>query len=115
MYVYHPVRIKWSGKRFGFRQRKKEEKLAEKGEKVAKDPLDVTNYELGGNNIFLRFRESTIMNFYNHRLCQATQFGQKIVVDCGYNESMTEREQRNCAKQMMMLFADNRFHDGKHA
>lgn len=54
------------------------------------------------------------MNFYNYRLCQASQFGQKIVVDCGYNESMTEREQRNCAKQITLLFADNRFHDGKH-
>lgn len=78
-----------------------------------RDPLDVTNYELGGNHIFMRFREAIMMNFFNHRVFQASQFGQKIVVDCSYNGDMTEREQRNCAKQIMLLFSENRMHDGK--
>lgn len=49
---------------------------------------------------------------YNNRLIQAMQFGQKLVVDCGYYTDMTSRENINCAKQLMLLFAENRAHDG---
>lgn len=51
---------------------------------------------------------------YNNRLIQAMQFGQKLIVDCGYEENMVKREIINCAKQIMFLFSDNRFHDGKN-
>ncbi|KAJ8934679.1 hypothetical protein NQ318_015148 [Aromia moschata] len=40
----------------------------------------------------------------------AMMFGQKLVVDCGYDADMTKRENTNCAKQLMLLFADNRLH-----
>lgn len=69
-------------------------------------------YDLQHNNIFLRFYESTMNHFYNNRLVQAMQFGQKLVVDCGYYENMTLRENKNCAKQLTLLFAENRYHDG---
>lgn len=66
------------------------------------------NYGLKYNNIFLRFHDQTINRFYNSRLVQAMQFGQKIVIDCGYDQHMTRRENHNCAKQIMLLFAENR-------
>lgn len=50
---------------------------------------------------------------YNNRLIQAMQFGQKLVVDIGYDTDMSRRENLNCAKQLMLLFAENRAHDGK--
>lgn len=77
-------------------------------------PKDDLEYGLGKNHILLRIRESTINQFYNHRLIQAMQFGQKLVVDCGYFKNMTTRENNNCAKQLMMLFSENRYHDGKN-
>jgi ribonuclease P protein 1 len=67
---------------------------------------------LAHNSIFLRFYETTINQFYNNRLIQAMQFGQKLVVDCGYDNSMTDRENKNCAKQLTFLFSENRSHDG---
>jgi len=39
------------------------------------------------------------------------QFGQKLIVDCGYHENMTNRENAYCAKQLMLLFAENRMND----
>ena len=38
------------------------------------------------------------------------QFGQKIVLDCSYDEYMTKREAINAAKQIMILFSENRNH-----
>jgi len=70
-----------------------------------------SNYALTCNNIFLRFHETTMNQMYNNRLIQAMQFGQKIVLDCGYDQNMSRRENYNCAKQLMFLFAENRVHD----
>lgn len=39
------------------------------------------------------------------------QFGQKLVLDCSYDEHMTKRECINAAKQLMFCFAENRYHD----
>lgn len=49
---------------------------------------------------------------YNNRLIQAIRFGQKLIIDCGFDENMTKRENINAAKQLMLLFAENRFHKG---
>lgn len=71
-------------------------------------------YDLQHNNIFLRFYESTMNQLYNNKLIQAMQFGQKIVIDCGYDQNMSNRENTNTAKQLLFCFADNRLHSGKH-
>lgn len=73
----------------------------------------VSKYDLQHNNMFLRFRDTTINNMYNNKLIQAIRFGQKLVIDCGYDTHMTTRESMNCAKQLMFVFAENRVHDGK--
>lgn len=73
----------------------------------------VSKYDLQHNNIFLRFYETTMNQFYNNRLIHAMQFGQKLIVDCGYDKDMIPRENKLCAKQLMMLFGENRLHDGR--
>ncbi|KAF5272206.1 hypothetical protein FQA39_LY01288 [Lamprigera yunnana] len=95
------------------REKKKEEKrLAwEENPLPKRDPNDVTNYSLGGNNIMLRVYETTMNQMYNNRLIQAMKFGQKLVIDCGYHNEMTRSENSNCAKQLTLLFAENRFND----
>lgn len=42
---------------------------------------------------------------------RAMQFGQKLVLDCSYDEHMTKRECILAAKQLMLVFAENRIHD----
>lgn len=68
-------------------------------------------YGLNHNTFFIRIYDTTINNMYNSRLIQAMQFGQKLVIDCGYDDSMTSRECMNCAKQLMLAFSENRMHD----
>lgn len=38
-------------------------------------------------------------------------FGQKLILDCSYDEYMNTREALNAAKQLMYCFAENRIHD----
>ncbi|XP_019874521.2 mitochondrial ribonuclease P protein 1 homolog [Aethina tumida] len=94
---------------------KKEQKKLERGEKpemkVIEDLEEFAHaYDLQHNNIFLRFYESTMNQLYNNKLIQAMQFGQKIVIDCGYDQNMSNRENTNTAKQLLFCFADNRLH-----
>lgn len=86
----------------------------EQREKEEPPPEGVIKYGLMGNNIFLRFTDSTMNHFYNNRVIQAMQFGQKLVFDCGYENDMVKREIINTAKQLMLLFGDNRVHDSKY-
>lgn len=72
-----------------------------------------TKYELQYNSLFLRIYDTKINSFYNKKLIEALQFGQKIVIDCGYDQDMTGRENKNCAKQLMLVFAENRMHSGE--
>ncbi|XP_044759816.1 mitochondrial ribonuclease P protein 1 homolog [Coccinella septempunctata] len=71
----------------------------------------VQTYDLLHNNILLRIRDKSINNLYNSKLINAMRFGQKLVFDCGFHEKMTDRENSNCAKQLMLLFGENRIHD----
>ncbi|XP_011309094.1 mitochondrial ribonuclease P protein 1 homolog [Fopius arisanus] len=68
------------------------------------------DYCLGRNSPFLRFFDSTINQLGNWRLMKAMMYGQKIVMDCGYEHEMTRTEARNCARQMMLTWAANREH-----
>ncbi|KAK7864193.1 hypothetical protein R5R35_004104 [Gryllus longicercus] len=90
-------------------KRKKELKRIDR-EKLDIPVRDRDAYGLGGNTIFMRIRESTMTNYLNGKLIEAMQFGQELVVDCGYDQYMTRREAKNCAKQLMLLFSDNRMH-----
>jgi len=67
-------------------------------------------YGLFYNSLFMRIYETTINRFYNGRLIQSIMFEPKIVLDCGYENDMNQREIHNCAKQMSLAFASNRSH-----
>lgn len=91
---------------------KRQQEILERKEMEEKE-LEENNhiiYGFKGVTIFLRIYETSINMHYNNRLIQAMKFGQKCVIDCGYEEYMTNMEVRNCAKQLMLMFADNRLH-----
>ncbi|XP_018336883.1 mitochondrial ribonuclease P protein 1 homolog isoform X2 [Agrilus planipennis] len=93
-------------------QLKKELKRKERGEKpLVPESQGALIYDLSHNSMLLRVYDSTIDNFHNWRALQASMFGQKIVIDCGYDTEMTVRENSNCAKQLMYVFSENRKHD----
>lgn len=106
--------------------KKKENQLRKKAEKALKyeeykktkvERKDISleefiqSYDLSHNNLFLRIRDKTINNFYNGKMINAMQFGQKLIFDCGFHDKMTDRENKLCAKQLMLLFGDNRIED----
>ncbi|CAH1396336.1 unnamed protein product [Nezara viridula] len=68
-------------------------------------------YGFGGSTIFLRIYDSTIDYYMNQKLIRAMMFGQKLVIDCSYDEHMTPKEAALCAKQLTYLFAENRLSD----
>lgn len=68
-------------------------------------------YRLGHNSLFLRVYDATITKYQNNRLIRAMQFGQKLVLDCGYDSYMNKLEAQNCGKQMLLMFSENREHD----
>lgn len=68
-------------------------------------------YGFKGSTIFLRVYDTTMNMHFNNRLVQAMQFGEKLVIDCGYEEHMNNIEAKNCAKQLMLMFASNRQHN----
>ncbi|XP_063822919.1 mitochondrial ribonuclease P protein 1 homolog isoform X2 [Ostrinia nubilalis] len=72
-------------------------------------PDDVL-YGLSHQALFLRIRDQSINNFDNYRALQAIQYGLPIVIDCSYEEHMVLRETINSAKQLTLLFGDNRLH-----
>ncbi|XP_077299685.1 tRNA methyltransferase roswell [Arctopsyche grandis] len=66
------------------------------------------NYSLSGNSMFIRIYDKSVNRLYNFKTLQAMLYGQKIVLDCSYNEYMTKREEHSAAKQLTHLFSDNR-------
>ena len=89
------------------RQKNLERKEREKKEREESDHII---YGFAGSTIFLRVYDTTINMHYNNSLIQAMKFGQKLVIDCGYEEHMNNIESKNCGKQLMLMFAENRLH-----
>jgi len=93
------------------KQARTETRLAE----LANMPNDTEDghlkYGLMGNNIFLRIYDATMTEYENYRVIRAMQMEeQKIFIDCGFDESMSPQELKNLAKQLVLVFADNRAH-----
>lgn len=89
---------------------KKEERLLKLSEmdKIVNNHIQ---YGLNKNTLFLSIYDTTVNHFHNCKLIQAMQFGQKLVLDCGYDQHMVKREAKNCAKQLMLSFVENRLHN----
>lgn len=92
---------------------KRKQEILERKEVVQKEQEENDHiiYGFRGVTIFLRIYETSMNMHYNNRLIQAMKFGQKCVIDCGYEEHMTNMEAKNCAKQLMLMFAANRVHN----
>lgn len=71
---------------------------------------DDLSYGIKHQSLFLRIRDQSINNMDNYRALQAMTHGQKVVIDCSYEEHMVFRETINAAKQMTFVFGDNRLH-----
>lgn len=90
---------------------RKLEKRAERLEQYENEPVnDHIHYGLMRNTMFHRIYEKQMNNFYNYRLLEAMMYGQEILIDCSYDGHMSLREQRNCAKQLLLMWSYNRFH-----
>lgn len=48
--------------------------------------------------------------FLSHRMWNAKMFGQKIVIDCSFENQMTHLEQSKVAKSLKRLYSENRKH-----
>ncbi|XP_018575042.1 mitochondrial ribonuclease P protein 1 homolog [Anoplophora glabripennis] len=112
-YLFRLSKTKENRKIKRFEKKLKREEFINSKEVEKNESLEefALKYDLAHNNMFLRFYDSTINQMYNNRLFQAMMFGQKLVVDCGYDKNMTKRENINCAKQLMLLFGENRIHE----
>jgi ribonuclease P protein 1 len=98
-------------------KRKKEEKRRSRLELESLSPLPPreedpygTTYGLNRNTLFLRLYDTTVNKFYYNKMCNAMMFSRPLVIDCGYDEFMTPREAKNCAKQLELLITENRNH-----
>lgn len=74
------------------------------------DPNGVI-YGLGRNSLFLRLYDTTVNRFHHNKVAQAMRFGRPLVLDCSYDEFMTPRESKNCAKQIELMLSQNRSHN----
>lgn len=70
--------------------------------------VNLLEYGLNKNTLFLRLYDSSMNYTYNHWQMQAIKFGQIIVVDLGYDEHMVKRECSNCAEQIADMYGANK-------
>ncbi|XP_055387521.1 mitochondrial ribonuclease P protein 1 homolog [Condylostylus longicornis] len=91
----------------------KREEIAERRARLTEENQQNEHiiYGIGHTTFLLRVYDTTINNWQNNKLINAMKFGSKIVLDCGFDDNMNKREASNTAKQLMLLFADNRIHD----
>lgn len=90
------------------KKEKLRQKRAEELEEAKQNDDGHIKYHLGANSMFLRVYQTTMDRWHNYKLIHAMQFGQKLVIDCSYDPHMITREAKNTAKQLMLMFADNR-------
>lgn len=94
------------------KQKKKEDFKVERDERLLerrkKAESNEIVYGLGYNSYFLKIYETTMNLWNNNKLVNAMQFGQKLIIDCSYDDHMSFREADNCAKQLTYTFAMNR-------
>ncbi|XP_065345027.1 mitochondrial ribonuclease P protein 1 homolog [Cloeon dipterum] len=96
------------------RKRKSEEYLAYLEQKKENADADSGHlkYGLMNNGILLRIYESTITEYNNYRLIRCMEMQeQKLFIDCGFEQNMSQLEISSFSKQLMIAFRDNRAHD----
>lgn len=86
---------------------RKQERL--EGIKAAEESGHI-KYGFGGNTIFLRIYTQTMDFYLNQGLMNAALYSQHLVIDCSYDCHMNHFEARNCARQLCLVFSENRYH-----
>lgn len=105
--------LKYLFKKEMIKQNETEKKLQKKAELQSKIPksLPETNhiqYGLGKNSMVLRTWKRSFLKFYDKRMANSVLFGQKIVIDLGYDKYMTNKERKGCASQVRLLYNSNK-------
>jgi mitochondrial ribonuclease P protein 1 len=68
-------------------------------------------YGLMHNCILLRIYNATITENDNYRLVRAMQMDeQKLFIDCGYEQNLSQYEINNLSSQLLLAFSNNRAH-----
>lgn len=68
-------------------------------------------YGLMNNCIMLRVYNATITENDNYRLVRAMQLDeQKLIIDCGYEQHLSQYEINNLSSQLLLAFSNNRVH-----
>lgn len=61
------------------------------------------------NCLFNRYHEKSLQRYSLNRLRQAELFGQKLVIDCSFDEQMADYETTSVARQIASIYAINRY------
>ncbi|XP_063548435.1 mitochondrial ribonuclease P protein 1 homolog isoform X1 [Cydia strobilella] len=107
LYLFKTERAKENQK--AKKEARKQAFLESEPEDTREFPDDML-YGIQHQSLFLRIRDQSMNNFDNYRALQAIMHGQKVVIDCSYENNMIYREAVNAAKQMTFVFGDNRIH-----
>ncbi|ODM98415.1 Mitochondrial ribonuclease P protein 1 [Orchesella cincta] len=85
-------------------------KLKTKENKKEQTPVNVNEWSASPRSVMVRVYKKNVHNFYHGRMCSAMLHNPPLVLDCSYDEQMTGRAARNCAKQISRLIPENRSH-----
>ncbi|OQR78984.1 mitochondrial ribonuclease P protein 1-like [Tropilaelaps mercedesae] len=80
----------------------KKEKRRIELESISKKPTKMAHA------IYPIIREHQQRLFYNSRLASAAMFGQKLVIDCGFEDSMSKQDLTSLMIQIQLVFAANK-------
>lgn len=96
-------------------QEQKEKAKKEEEEEMANWQIGCFNergeiqYGFWRNTLFSRYFEVPLQKLTLNRLRVATQFGQELVVDCSFDETMADYETISVARQMSSIYRLNRY------
>ncbi|CAD0194878.1 unnamed protein product [Chrysodeixis includens] len=91
------------------KEARRKEFISQKPEDTKENEDDLL-YGIQHQSLFLRIRDQSINQFDNYRALQAMIYGQSVVIDCSYENYMVHKETVNAAKQLTLVFGDNRLH-----
>ena len=78
-------------------------------------PIEITTngpiiYRLRHNTLFHRVLDPTIERFYHYKLLQAMMFSSRVIIDCGFENRMKEKEKDVIVARMIKMWGQNRNH-----
>lgn len=90
-------------------KKKEEVELASFSQIGCFDEAGQIQYGYWRNTMFTRFFQGPLHKLTLHRLRTAELFGQKIVIDCSFDETMADYETISVAKQISSIYHANRY------